>query len=70
MILTLPRSWPLGDEKPSVAQIRSQDVTVERPGQTVVAAFRLLSAELERGALLTIEADRTGVRLLPIGSSP
>jgi predicted nuclease of predicted toxin-antitoxin system len=56
-------------EKPSVVQIRNQDVAVEGLGQTVVAALRLLAGELERGALLTIESDRTRVRLLPFGSS-
>ena len=56
-------------EKPSVVQIRNQDVAVEGLGQTVIAALRLLAGELERGALLTIEADRTRVRSLPIRSS-
>jgi predicted nuclease of predicted toxin-antitoxin system len=62
MISTLPRSWPLREEKPGVAQIRNQDVTVEGLGQTGIAALRLLAGELEGGALLTIEADRTRVR--------
>ena len=56
-------------EKLSVVQIRNQDVTVEGLGQTVIAALRLLAGELERGALLTIEKDRTRVRSLPICSS-
>jgi predicted nuclease of predicted toxin-antitoxin system len=56
-------------EKPSVVQIRNPDVTVERFGQKVIAALRHLGAELEQGALLTIEADRTRVRLLPFHSS-
>jgi predicted nuclease of predicted toxin-antitoxin system len=55
-------------EKPSVVQIRNQDVTVKLLGETVIAALRLLSAELERGALITIEADRTRLRLLPFRS--
>ena len=54
-------------EKPSVVQIRKQGVTVERLGPTVIAALRLLSAE--QGALLRIEMDRTGVRLLPFAST-
>jgi predicted nuclease of predicted toxin-antitoxin system len=56
-------------EKPSVVQIRNQDVTVEPLGPTVIAALRLLSAELEQGALLTIEMDRTRARLLPFRST-
>lgn len=56
-------------EKPSVAQIRNQDVTLERLGQTVIAALWLLAGELERGALLTIEADRTCLRWLIRSSS-
>ncbi len=55
-------------EKLSVVQIRNQDVTVEGLGQTVIAALRLLAGQLERGALLTIEEDRTRVRSLPICS--
>lgn len=50
-------------------QIRNQDVTAEGLGQTVIATLQLLAGELERGALLTIEADRTRVRSLPIRSS-
>ncbi len=55
-------------EKPSVVQIRNQDVTVDRLGQSVVAALRFLASGLERGALITIETLRTRVRLLPFRS--
>src|SRR6202007_2335645 len=45
-------------EKPSLVQIRNQDVAVERLGQTVVAALRLLVGELER--VLYSRLKRTG----------
>jgi predicted nuclease of predicted toxin-antitoxin system len=53
-------------KKPSVVQIRSQNVTPEAIGVQVVAAFRATMAELEAGALLTIEPERTRIRLLPL----
>src|SRR6266851_5050533 len=53
-------------KKPSVIQIRSEDVSVEFIGKQAVAALRHMQAELEAGALLTIEAGRTRLRLLPI----
>lgn len=56
-------------EGPSVVQIRTHDVSVESFGQRVIAALRHLSSELEQGALLTIEADRTRIRRLPFRSS-
>ncbi len=53
-------------KKPSVVQIRNEDVSVEAVGKQIVAALRHVHAELETGALLTIEADRTRLRLLPL----
>jgi len=55
-------------KKPSVIQIRAEDVSVEFIGKQTVAALRHMQAELEAGALLTIEAGRTRLRLLPIGT--
>jgi predicted nuclease of predicted toxin-antitoxin system len=52
--------------KPSVVQIRAENVSAEAIGRQTVAALRHLRAELEAGALLTIELDRTRVRLLPL----
>ncbi len=52
--------------KPSVIQIRSEDVSVKIIGKQTVVALRHMQAELEAGALLTIEADRTRLRLLPL----
>jgi predicted nuclease of predicted toxin-antitoxin system len=53
-------------KKPSVLQIRSEDVSAEFIGKQTVAALRQMQVELEAGALLTIEAGRTRLRLLPI----
>jgi len=52
-------------KKPSVVQIRSGDVSPENVAAQTVEALLLMQAELEAGALLTIEADRTRLRLLP-----
>lgn len=53
-------------KKPSVVQIRGEDLSAEIIGKQTVVALRHMQAELEAGALLTIEADRTRLRLLPI----
>jgi predicted nuclease of predicted toxin-antitoxin system len=53
-------------KKPSVVQIRSEDVSADIIGKQTVAALRHMQADLETGALLTIEADRTRVRILPL----
>ncbi len=53
-------------KKPSVVQIRSEDVSAEILGKQTVAALRHMQAELEAGALLTIEVDRTRLRILPL----
>jgi predicted nuclease of predicted toxin-antitoxin system len=53
-------------QKPSVVQIRVQDVRPESLGNQVCAALRHMQADLEAGALLTVDARRTRVRLLPL----
>jgi predicted nuclease of predicted toxin-antitoxin system len=53
-------------KKPSVLQIRSEDVSAEFIGKQTVAALRQMQAELEAGALLTIEAGGPRLRLLTI----
>jgi len=53
-------------KKPSVVQIRAEDVSPGAIGQRAVAALRLVEAELDAGALVTIEPDRTRIRLLPL----
>lgn len=49
-----------------LGHIRSEDVSAELIAKQTVAALRHMGAELEAGALLTIEADRTRLRMLPL----
>ena len=56
-------------EKPSVVQIRAEDVRPNVIGFQVVAALRQMASELEAGALLTIDPSRARLRLLPLQRS-
>lgn len=53
-------------EKPSVVQIRTDDVSPRMIGDQIVAALRFMVKELERGALVTIGRRQTRVRMLPL----
>lgn len=53
-------------EKPSVVQIRSEDVSPDVIGAKVVSALRQVAPEIEAGALLTVDLTRTRLRLLPL----
>lgn len=53
-------------DKPSVVQIRSDDLCFESIGKQVVEALRQLADELQSGALVTIEPQRTRLRILPL----
>jgi len=53
-------------EKPSVAQIRGDDLSWNAIGKQVVAALLQTVTELEEGALLTIDTTRIRLRLLPL----
>ena len=53
-------------EKPSVVQVRADDVSPDTIGKPLVDALRQMSAELEEGALLTIDPKRARLRLLPL----
>lgn len=53
-------------EKPSVVQIRAEDISPDAIGKQVIAALRQMASELEDGALLTIDPNRTRLRLLPL----
>ena len=52
--------------KPSVVQLRSDNLDPDVIGSKVVSALRQLESELNSGALLSIDPDRTRVRLLPL----
>lgn len=55
-------------EKPSVVQIRAADVSPDEIGPLVIDALRQMESELDLGALLTIDLQRTRLRLLPLRS--
>ncbi len=52
--------------KPSVVQIRSEDVSPDMIGGPVIGALQQMSVELEEGALLTVDPNRTRLRVLPL----
>lgn len=52
--------------KPSVVQIRGDDVSPEAIGTRVAAALAQMEAELEEGVLVTIDPGRTRLRILPL----
>jgi predicted nuclease of predicted toxin-antitoxin system len=52
--------------KPSVVQIRAEDIDPDVIGKQVVIALRQLASDLEEGALLTVDPNRTRLRLLPL----
>ena len=54
--------------KPSVVQIRSEDVSPDVIGRSVIGALQQMTAELEEGALLTVDPSRTRLRVLPLQS--
>lgn len=53
-------------EKPSVVQIRALDVSPDVIGKQVIVALGQVAAELEAGALLTVDPNRTRLRILPL----
>ena len=55
-------------EKPSVVQIRADDVSLEAIGKQVVDALLQMTSELKEGALVTVDPNRTRLRLLPLPS--
>lgn len=53
-------------EKPSVVQIRAEDVSPDVIGSQVIIALRQMASELEDGALLTVDPNSTRLRVLPL----
>ena len=51
--------------KPSVVQVRSDDVDPKAIGKLIVAALFEGETELKAGALITVDAKRSRLRLLP-----
>ena len=58
--------------KPSVVQIRAEDVRPATMGKLVCAALLQTKDDLQRGALLTIDPRKSRITLLPLqhGGSP
>ena len=56
-------------EKPSVVQIRDGDVSPDVIGKRVIDALQQMASELKQGALLTVDTNRTRLRLLPLRTS-
>ena len=52
--------------KPSVVQIRSEDVRPETVGPALIEALRQMATQLEEGALLTVDPVRARLRVLPL----
>ena len=55
-----------GDDSPSVIQLRAQDLMSDAAADSVVAAVTAYAAEIQRGALLSVNESGTRVRLLPL----
>ena len=53
-------------EKPSVVQIRADDVSPAAIGAHVILALKQMSMELDSGALLIVDPSRTLLRVLPL----
>jgi predicted nuclease of predicted toxin-antitoxin system len=52
-------------KKPSVVQIRAEDVSPKVIGKRVIIALRQMDSELEEGALFTVDPIRSRLRVLP-----
>ncbi len=53
-------------EKPSVVQIRAEDVSPDVIGKQIITALHQMASYLEEGALLTVDPNRTRLRVLPL----
>ncbi len=52
--------------RPSVVQFCAADLSADTIGRHLIDALRRMEAEMEQGALLTIEPGRSRMRLLPL----
>lgn len=59
-----------GENGPSVIQARTQDVTPDAIGRDVIRVLRLRSAEVERGAIVSVDTITSRVKILPIRRDP
>ena len=54
-------------DAPSVLQIRTQLITPFDLTAKIVAALNTFAAELEKGALISVDENRARARILPVG---
>lgn len=55
--------------KPSVVQIRADNISAAVIGDPLIAALQQMAPELAAGALLTVDPGRTRLHLLPLRSN-
>ncbi|OOQ60821.1 DUF5615 family PIN-like protein [Mucilaginibacter pedocola] len=53
-------------DKPSVIQVRTQNVRVSHLSKLVIPTLLTYSSLLDQGALLTIDDDKKRIRILPL----
>jgi len=53
-------------DKPSVVQIRAENVSPAATASLVIGALRQMEAALDEGALVTVDPVRTRLRVLPL----
>jgi predicted nuclease of predicted toxin-antitoxin system len=53
-------------KKPSVIQMRTGALGHDKIGVVVLSAIKMLSADIDKGALVTIDPRKTRVTLLPL----
>ncbi|HYL65440.1 MAG TPA: hypothetical protein VE077_22705 [Candidatus Methylomirabilis sp.] len=53
-------------KKPSVVQFRATDISPEALVSQTIHALRHATSDLEAGALLSVEPERTRLRILPL----
>jgi predicted nuclease of predicted toxin-antitoxin system len=54
-----------GIKKPSVVQVRTADIDPQKTAMPIIHILRQYGSEIENGALVTIAADKTRIRILP-----
>ena len=55
-----------GGSKPSVVQIRADDLRPQTIGARVFRALQTARTEIENGALVTVDANKIRMRILPL----
>jgi predicted nuclease of predicted toxin-antitoxin system len=52
--------------KPSVIQVRIGDISPAVSARLIINALKTVAAEVEKGALITIDLNKTRLRILPL----